>query len=141
MERQRKRALRFLAWKRLGRDRDSDGYLTDWDALLQEMTEAADTDDDGIVTVDEFDETGDARFYDDHEWWDTLVDKLLTGQCDDPYPGKDDSELSEWQRGHRARVARTRERALKYMAYRRAQAAESGGEQPTFDQGMDYDPT
>lgn len=79
--------------------------------LAQE--EAADTNEDGEVTMDDF---GASEFH-DTEHWESEVESLRIGTFDDPFPGRDDEELLDEELAERETLASRRRGARRYLAW------------------------
>ena len=80
----------------------------------------ADTDRDGRVTVDDF-ETSKQESYDTQTpYWDREVVKFEAGEYDDPFPGREDSELNVEQLERRRRVSQQRIEIIRYKAFTQA---------------------
>ena len=79
-----------------------------------------DRDGDREVTLADFTQEEEEDFDDNRETYDEKVDSLLRGEFADPYPGRDDADLSEDELVERQRLAAEREKVFLYMGYRRA---------------------
>ena len=77
----------------------------------------ADTNKDMRITLADFSEE-DVRGYEDEEHWDEEARKFQEGEYDDPYPGRDDGELTEEELNERNRLSEKRAAARKYLAYK-----------------------
>jgi hypothetical protein len=80
----------------------------------------ADTDGDGRVTLDDFNETQVADFTDNSERWEEEKAKYEAGDYNDPFPGREDSDLTEDEQAQRSELLEKRKSALSYSAYKRA---------------------
>ena len=104
---------------RLGRIRVAFPFVPAPSGEEADMLEAADTDGDERLTLDDFEDT--SRFS-DTEALDAEVEAYRAGEYDDPYPDKADDELTEDEAEQRAELAAKREAVLQYLAYRQASA-------------------
>ena len=82
----------------------------------------ADTDSDGRVTLDDFTETEIADFTGNSVQWEEERQNYEAGEYNDPFPGREDSELTEDERTRRTGLLEKRKNALSYSAYKRASA-------------------
>ena len=82
----------------------------------------ADTDADGRVTLDDFSDTQIADFRDNSAQWEEEKAKYEAGDYNDPFPDREDSELTEDEQAQRAELLEKRKNALSYSAYKRASA-------------------
>ena len=80
----------------------------------------ADADGDGRVTLDDFDDAQVADFSDDGARWDEEQARYEAGEYNDPFPGREDPELTEDEQARRADLLEKRRNALSYSAYKRA---------------------
>lgn len=92
---------------------------------------AADTDRDGRVTLEDFDEEQVEAFTDESVDWEAEQAKYDAGEFNDPYPNKKDAELTEEEKARRDELAEKRKNVLAYRAYQKASALDA--------QDADYD--
>lgn len=77
----------------------------------------ADSDNDGRVTLDDFDDAQIATFGEETALWEEEKAKYEAGEFNDPFPGKDDEELTEAQRQQRQELLEKRKNAIAYKAF------------------------
>ena len=80
----------------------------------------ADSNFDGRVTLDDFDDAESEAFGDNTALWEEEKAKYDAGEYNDPYPGKDDEELTGEQRQRREELLEKRKNAIAYRAFLRA---------------------
>ena len=83
----------------------------------------ADTDRDGRVTVDDYDETKKNDYAANAEKWEQKAQAYENGDYHDPYPGVLDENLDEEQLALRDERAQQRQEAIAYLYYKRLVAA------------------
>ena len=89
-----------------------------------QMIAIGDTNADGTVRLDDFDEKTEAAEYrKDKAKWDGEAKKLTDGEYDDPFEGRTDADLSAEELIKRQEATENRRKALRYMAYRELQVA------------------
>ena len=81
---------------------------------------AADRDGDMEVTLKDYTEEEIEDYEANGDGYDETVNSFFRGEFADPYPGFSDEELTETELAERQRLYGEREKALRYMAYRRA---------------------
>ena len=79
----------------------------------------ADTDRDGRVTLDDYDETKRNDYAANAEAWDEKARAYESGDYDDPYPGVVNADLTEEQVAEREERAGQRQEAIAYIHYKR----------------------
>ena len=82
----------------------------------------ADTDNDRRITLADFDEEQVETFTTNRAQWEAEETKYQSGDYNDPFPGKNDDELTPEQQAMRDEYRTRREAAIAYMAYKRAVA-------------------
>ena len=82
----------------------------------------ADTNRDGRVTLDDYDEEKTDDYTANAEEWEKKVQAYENGDYDDPYPGIASEYLSEEQNAEREERARQRQEAIAYIYYKRLAA-------------------
>ena len=90
-----------------------------------QMLAIGDTDYDGTVRLDDFDEETEAADYrNNKDKWDGEAQKLADGVYDDPFPGRSDEELNEEELTQREEAAEGQRKAMRYIAYRELEVAQ-----------------
>ena len=84
---------------------------------------AADTDRDGRVTLDDYDETTTDDYTANAEEWEKKVRAWESGDYADPYPGIATADLAEEQVAEREKRAGQRQEAIAYLYYKRLAAS------------------
>ena len=150
LERKRAEALRYIGYKQAvefdRQDVDRDNYVTSWDkvirdrdALLGKMLDAADSDGDRRLTMDDFDPEDPTvlGYVANKGYWESQLEKYHAGEFDDPYPGRDDSDLTPQELESRRAQESARSKTLHYLAWREARARADGrwGEDIDFYEG------
>ena len=79
----------------------------------------ADTNRDGRVTLDDYDEEKTDDYTANAEEWEKNVQAYENGDYDDPYPGIASENLTEEQNAEREERARQRQEAIAYIYYKR----------------------
>lgn len=82
----------------------------------------ADTDRNRRVTLDDFEDADIKSFVDKKALWEEERAKYEAGEYNDPYPGRDDDELTTAEREKREELRQKRIDAITYAAFRRASA-------------------
>ena len=90
----------------------------------------ADTDRDGRITLDDYDETKN-DYTANAEEWEKKAQAYENGDYDDPYPGIASEYLSEEQLAEREERARQRQEAIAYIYYKRLAAPPPSPEEGT----------
>ena len=90
----------------------------------------ADTNRDGRITLDDYDEKKD-DYTANAEAWETKAQAYENGEYDDPYPGIASEYLSEEQLAEREERARQRQEAIAYIYYKRLAAQQPSPEEGT----------
>ena len=94
--------------------------------LLDEamLLATADTDRDARLTLGDFTQEQIDEFSnpDNEDTLEEMVTDYRSGDYNDPYPGKSDSQLTKEEMAERTRLRNARRKALRYMAYKRAAA-------------------
>ena len=91
-------------------------------AFEAQMLAIGDTNDDGTVRLDDFDEESEVAGYrQDKERWDGEAQKLSDGVYDDPFPGRTDEDLNEEELTERQEAAKRRQETRRYIVYRELQ--------------------
>ena len=80
----------------------------------------ADTDRDGRVTLDDFDDQQIEDFTEGSVRWDEERAKYDAGEYNDPYPDKEDDELTVDEQARRQELLEKRKNVLRYSAFKRA---------------------
>ena len=89
-----------------------------------QMIAIGDTNDDGTVRLDDFDEDDEAASYKSNkETWEGEAEKLANGEYDDPFPGRTDKDLSDEELTERQQAAKDSRKAMRYIAYRELKVA------------------
>ena len=83
---------------------------------------AADADRDGRVTLEDFDDEQIEDFTDDSIDWEAEQAKYDAGELNDPYPNKNDGDLTTEEQERRDELAEKRKNVLAYRAFQRASA-------------------
>ena len=91
----------------------------------------ADTNRDGRVTLDDYDEEKTDGYTADAEEWEKKVQAYENGDYDDPYPGIASEYLTEEQNAEREARARQRQEAIAYIYYKRLAAPSPSPEDGT----------
>ena len=91
----------------------------------------ADTNRDGQVTLDDYDEEKTNDYTANAEEWEKKVRAWENGEYDDPYPGVTSENLSEEQLAERENLTRQRQEAIAYMYYKRLSAPSPSSEDGT----------
>ena len=91
----------------------------------------ADTDRDGRVTLDDYDETKKDDYTANAEEWEKKAQAYENGDYDDPYPGIASEYLSEEQLAEREERAGQRQEAIAYLYYKRLAAPPPSSEEGT----------
>lgn len=86
------------------------------------MLSLADSNEDLRITLADFESSQVDEYTNRKEHWDEEAEKLRAGEYDDPFPGRDDDELSDEEKTRREELAEKRATALKYVAYQWAKA-------------------
>ena len=89
----------------------------------------ADTNRDGRVTLDDYDEEKTDDYTVNAEEWEKKVRSYENGEYDDPYPGIANEYLTEEQTAERETRARQRQEAIAYIYYKRLAAPPADGAQ------------
>ena len=87
-----------------------------------------DTDRDGQITLDDYDETTRNDYTANAKQWDEKVTAWEKGDYDDPYPGVKTEDLDEEQLAEREKRAKQRQEAIAYIFYKRLSAPPSSQE-------------
>ena len=90
----------------------------------------ADTNRDGRITLDDYDEKKD-DYTANAEAWETKAQAYENGEYNDPYPGIASEYLSEEQLAEREERARQRQEAIAYIYYKRLAAQQPSPEEGT----------
>ena len=80
----------------------------------------ADSDDNLRLTLDDFESEQIDDYRENEERWQRETDAYWAGEYRDPYPGRDDSDLSDDELTEREQKRESRDGAIAYMAYLRA---------------------
>ena len=91
----------------------------------------ADTNRDGRVTLDDYEEEKTDGYTADAEEWEKKVQAYENGDYDDPYPGIASEYLTEEQNAEREERARQRQEAIAYIYYKRLAAPSPSPEDGT----------
>ena len=91
----------------------------------------ADTNRDGRVTLDDYDETRTNEYTANAEEWENKAQAYENGDYDDPYPGIANEYLTEEQIAEREKRARQRQEAIAYIYYKRLAAPPPSPEEGT----------
>ena len=91
----------------------------------------ADTNRDGRITLDDYDETKQNDYTANAEEWETKAQAYENGEYDDPYPGIASEYLSEEQLAERENRAGQRQEAIAYIYYKRLAAPPPSPEEGT----------
>ena len=91
----------------------------------------ADTDRDGRVTLEDYDEEKTDDYTANAEEWETKAQAYENGEYDDPYPGIASEYLTEEQNAEREERARQRQEAIAYIYYKRLAAPSPSPEDGT----------
>ena len=91
----------------------------------------ADTDRDGRVTLDDYDETKTNDYTANAEAWEEKARAWENGDYDDPYPGVTDENLDKEQLAEREERAGQRQAAIAYIYYKRLSAPPPSQEEGT----------
>ena len=83
---------------------------------------AADTDNDRRITLADFDEEQVESFTSNRAQWEAEEAKYQSGDYNDPFPGKQDDELTAEEQATRDEYSTRRQAAVAYMAYKKAVA-------------------
>lgn len=82
--------------------------------------ELSDENEDGRLTLDEFDEEALQDYEDNEDEWEAKLAAYRSGDYNDPYPDREDSELSEDELEERRVNRERREEALQYLGAKQA---------------------
>ena len=93
----------------------------------------ADTDRDGRITLDDYDETKTNDYAANAAAWEEKARAYENGEYDDPYPAVSTEDLTEEQREEREAQAEKRQEAVAYIFYKRLSAAASAQEDGAGD--------
>ena len=83
----------------------------------------ADTDRDGRITLDDYDETKTNDYTSSADAWEEKARAYEKGDYDDPYPGVSTEDLTEEQQAEREEQAEKRREAIAYIFWKRLSAA------------------
>ena len=83
----------------------------------EEFLETYDTNNDNRVNIDDFSQEKIAMFATDKERLDDLVEQFSSGSLDDPYPGREDEDLTPEELALRQRSAELRSEVEEYQLY------------------------
>ncbi len=86
------------------------------------LLSVADSDKDMRITLADFESSQVDEYANNKEHWDQEAERLRAGEYDDPFPGRDDDDLSDEEKAKREELAEKRTAALKYVAYQWAKA-------------------
>lgn len=89
------------------------------------LLDAADTDDDGQLTLDDFDQPQISDYTDNESDWEDDAEDYFDGELDDPYDGRDDDDLTPAELANRRRLEAKRRDVVRYLAYKRAKRRDS----------------
>ncbi|MCY4467318.1 MAG: hypothetical protein OXC08_01245 [Thiotrichales bacterium] len=101
----------------------------------------ADTNLDGRVTLDDYDEETTSDYTADADEWEKKAQAYENGDYADPYPGIADKDLTEEQATEREERTRQRQEAIAYMYYKRLAAPPPSPEDGTQDGTADESET
>ena len=82
--------------------------------------EVADRNEDGRVTLADFETQQIERYRNDEARWEAMKARYLAGDFNDPYPDRENSELTEDEQAERDDRLANRQSILEYMAFQRA---------------------
>ena len=107
---------------RLGRINVRFSFLPPPDMRVAAALFDTDTDRDGQITLDDYDETTRNDYAASAEEWEEKVTAWEKGDYDDPYPGVKSEDLDEEQLAEREKRAEQRQEAIAYIYYKRLSA-------------------
>ena len=107
---------------RLGRINVRFSFLPPPDMQMAYDLAEADTDRDGRITLDDYDETKTNDYAANAEEWEEKARAYGNGEYDDPYPGVSNEDLTEEQQAEREERAEKRQEAVAYIFYKRISA-------------------
>ena len=130
---------------RLGRINVRFSFLPPPDMQAAYDLAKADTDRDGRITLDDYDEEKTDDYTANAEEWEKKAQAWENGDYDDPYPGVADEDLTEEQLAERREHTEKREEAIAYIFYKRlkrrdvARAASEAGALDSTTKGSGTD--
>ena len=107
---------------RLGRIPVAMSFLPTPTGAEAALLSLVDSNEDMRITLADFESSQVDEYTKNKEQWDQEAERLRAGEYDDPYPGRDDDELSDDEKTKREELAEKRTAALKYIAYQWAKA-------------------
>ena len=113
---------------RLGRINVRFSFLPPPDMQAAYDLAEADTDRDGRITLDDYDDTKKNDYTANAEEWEEKARAYENGDYDDPYPGVSTEDLTEEQQAEREEQAGKRQEAIAYIFYKRLSTASSSPE-------------